>query len=72
MKAIVIDEYGDKEVLQEREIEKPAIEDNQVLVESYATSINPIDWKVRSGYLKEMYEFEFPITTLYKDLTKKL
>ena len=62
MKAIVIDEYGDKGVLQEREIEKPAIEDNQILVESYATSINPIDWKVRSGNLKEMLEFEFPIT----------
>ncbi len=61
MKAIVIDKYGDKDVLQEREIEKPVIEDNQVLVESYATSINPIDWKVRAGYLKEMLEFEFPI-----------
>jgi len=61
MKAIVIDAYGDKEVLQEREIVKPVIEDNQVLVENYATSINPIDWKVRLGYLQGMLKFEFPI-----------
>ncbi len=61
MKAIVIDEYGAKEVLQERTIEKPAIKDHQVLVESFATSINPIDWKVRSGNLKKRLDFDFPI-----------
>ena len=62
MKAIVIDKYGDKEVLEEREIAQPVIQDDQVLLEIHATSINPIDWKVRAGYLKEMLPFEFPIT----------
>ncbi|EDL66461.1 NADP-dependent oxidoreductase [Bacillus sp. SG-1] len=61
MKAIVIEEYGDKDVLVEKDIEKPSIAENQVLVEMHATSINPIDWKVREGYLKEMLPFEFPI-----------
>ncbi|WP_064094035.1 NADP-dependent oxidoreductase [Rossellomorea aquimaris] len=61
MKAIVINQYGDKEVLEESVLDKPVIEDDQVLVESYATSINPIDWKVRAGYLKEMLSFDFPI-----------
>ncbi len=61
MKAIVIDQYGGKEVLQERELEVPAIGDDQVLVEIHATSINPIDWKLREGYLKEMLPFKFPI-----------
>jgi NADPH:quinone reductase-like Zn-dependent oxidoreductase len=61
MKAIVIESYGDKDVLVEKNIETPSISDNQVLVEVYATSINPIDWKVRAGYLKEMLAFEFPI-----------
>ncbi len=61
MKAIVIDQYGEKNVLTEREVETPSIQDNQVLVEIHATSINPIDWKVRAGYLKEMLPFEFPI-----------
>ncbi|ANU21873.1 NADP-dependent oxidoreductase [Planococcus donghaensis] len=61
MKAIVIDQYGEKNVLTEREVEKPSIQENQVLVEIHATSINPIDWKVRAGYLKDMLPFEFPI-----------
>jgi NADPH:quinone reductase-like Zn-dependent oxidoreductase len=61
MKAIVIDQYGEKEVLQEREMAQPIIQDDQVLLEIHATSINPIDWKLRAGYLKEMLPFEFPI-----------
>ncbi|MFG6113962.1 NADP-dependent oxidoreductase [Halobacillus sp. MO56] len=61
MKAIVIDNYGDKEQLKMREIDKPEITDDQVLVELHATSINPIDWKLREGYLKEMLDFDFPI-----------
>jgi NADPH:quinone reductase-like Zn-dependent oxidoreductase len=61
MKAIIIDKYGDKNVLQEKEIDKPGIGDSQILLENHATSINPIDWKVRAGYLKDMLDFEFPI-----------
>ncbi len=61
MKAIVIDTYGNTEVLQERDMQKPSPGDKQVLVENYATSINPIDWKVRFGYLQEMLPLEFPI-----------
>ncbi len=61
MKAIVIDNYGGKEELKERQVEKPTINDDQVLVEIHATSINPIDWKLREGYLKEMLPWEFPI-----------
>ncbi|OZM56904.1 NADPH:quinone reductase [Lottiidibacillus patelloidae] len=61
MKAIVIEAYGDKNTLVEKEIDTPKISEDQVLVEIHATSINPIDWKVREGYLKEMIPFEFPI-----------
>lgn len=61
MKAIVIDQYGGKEQLKEREVETPSIAENQVLVEVHATSVNPIDWKLREGYLKDMLPWEFPI-----------
>lgn len=61
MKAVTINQYGDKSVLQDEEISKPTIKENQVLVEVHATSINPIDWKLRAGYLKEMLDFSFPI-----------
>lgn len=62
MKAIVIEQYGGADELKERsDIPTPKIKDNQVLVEMHATSINPIDWKLREGYLQEGLPFEFPI-----------
>ncbi len=61
MKAVVIEQYGGKDQLVEKEIASPSPGENQVVVESYATSINPIDWKLREGYLKEMLPFQFPI-----------
>lgn len=61
MKAVVINEYGGKDVLEEAEVATPAPGPKQVLVKAEATSINPIDWKLREGYLKEMFEWEFPI-----------
>lgn len=57
----MIEEYGGKETLKEVELESPSAGENQVVVESYATSVNPIDWKVREGYLKEKLPFNFPI-----------
>ncbi|TFB13766.1 NADP-dependent oxidoreductase [Filobacillus milosensis] len=61
MKAIVIDQYGGQDVLTEKEVEKPTPDKGQVIVKLHATSINPIDWKLREGYLKEMVPFDFPI-----------
>ncbi|WP_102335299.1 NADP-dependent oxidoreductase [Salimicrobium jeotgali] len=61
MKAIVINEYGHKEQLQEQEVEKPTPGKGEVLVQTKATSINPIDWKIREGYLRQMVEFDFPL-----------
>ena len=34
---------------------------HQVIVKERATSINPIDWKLREGYLQQMMPWEFPI-----------
>jgi len=61
MKAVVINDYGAANQLTEKELPAPAIKDNQVLVEIHATSINPIDWKARAGYLQEKLPFQFPI-----------
>ncbi len=61
MKAVVIQQYGDSSLLEEQELTKPVPEKHQVLVEVYSTSVNPIDWKLRAGYLQEMIPFEFPI-----------
>ena len=61
MKAIVIENYGGKEELKEMEVEKPKAKAKQVVVEVKATSINPIDWKLREGYLQKMMNWSFPI-----------
>lgn len=61
MKAIIIEQYGGAEELIEQKLSKPTLQNNQVLIEMHATSINPIDWKVREGYLKEGMPFDFPL-----------
>jgi NADPH:quinone reductase-like Zn-dependent oxidoreductase len=49
MKAIVYYRYGPPEVLQLKEIEKPAPADNQVLIRVRAASVNPYDWHFMRG-----------------------
>ena len=49
MKAIVYTDYGPPEVLQLKEVEKPAPKEDEVLVEVHAASINYVDWQVLRG-----------------------
>ena len=47
MRAMVIREHGGPDVLQLEEIPTPELRDTDVLVEVHATSVNPVDTKVR-------------------------
>ena len=60
-RAVVIEAYGGKEQLKEAQVVLPELKANQLLVKVAATSINPIDWKLREGYLKPMFDWDFPI-----------
>lgn len=60
-RAIVINQYGGKEVLTEAQVTLPALGATQVLVAVKAASVNPLDWKVREGYTKGMMNWAFPI-----------
>jgi alcohol dehydrogenase len=62
MKAAQISGYGHVDVVKVNDIEKPRAGKGQVLVEVYASSINPVDWKVREGYLKSGVQLSFPAT----------
>src|SRR3989475_12801790 len=49
MKAVVRDKYGSPDVLELREIEKPAVEDDHVLVRVHAASVNAGDSHAMRG-----------------------
>jgi len=58
MKAIVQNRYGSPDVLELREVDKPAVDDDSVLVRVRAASVNAGDWHITRGlpYLVRMME----------------
>ena len=60
MKAIVIHGYGDPEVLKYEEYPDPVPGPGDVLVKIAASSVNPFDFKVRSGAMKDFVPLTFP------------
>lgn len=61
MQAIVIRRYGPPSVLERVEIDRPQPRADEVLVQVYASSVNPVDWKIRSGALKLLTGQRFPL-----------
>jgi len=41
---------------------EPVVSAGRVLVQVYAAGVNPVDWKIREGYLKERVSLQFPAT----------
>ncbi|MFC4770874.1 NADP-dependent oxidoreductase [Enterococcus hermanniensis] len=60
-RAVIIEEYGHADQLKESTVTLPELGEHQVLVKVAATSVNPIDWKLREGYLAQMMPWDFPI-----------
>ena len=69
MRAVVLYEYGGPEKLKfENDFPEPQISGSTVLIAAAAASVNPIDWKVRSGMRQKDFPLSFP-TILGRDVS---
>ena len=61
MRAIAIQEFGGRDKLQLMDLPIPGIGPHDVLIRIKAAGVNPVDWKIREGFLREVLPHEFPI-----------
>ncbi|MEV8532007.1 NADP-dependent oxidoreductase [Streptomyces sp. NPDC051211] len=61
MKAITYSAYGTPAALQLVEVPQPKVGPGEVLVRVKAAGVNPVDWKLSSGYLDSILEVRYPV-----------
>ena len=62
MKAARIHAYGASSEIRIEDAPLPTLAPDDVLIRVVATSVNPVDWKIRKGYLKAMIPYAMPLT----------
>ena len=63
MKSIQIRGYGGYDVVEVKKTASvPNISSGKVLVNVKASGVNPVDWKIREGYMQQMIKLQFPST----------
>lgn len=60
MKAVCVETFGGPEVLEVRDIPRPQPRDDEVLVQVRAASVNPVDYKIRSGQYTPITQSQLP------------
>src|SRR3546814_4906139 len=60
MRTVEITGFGGPEVLRIGEASRPKAAPGQIVVKVAAAGVNPVDWKVRAGHLKDVMPFTFP------------
>ncbi|MFC9329088.1 NADP-dependent oxidoreductase [Kitasatospora sp. NPDC057015] len=61
MKAIAIRQYGGPEVVEYTDLPDPKVGPDSVLVQVRAAGVNPVDWKLREGWLDGILDAHFPL-----------
>jgi NADPH:quinone reductase-like Zn-dependent oxidoreductase len=61
-RAIRFHEYGASDRLVLETIPRPALKADEVLIEVHFAGVNPVDWKIRAGYLKDFMPVPLPFT----------
>jgi NADPH:quinone reductase-like Zn-dependent oxidoreductase len=63
MKSIQIKKYGSSDVMEVNNTASvPSPPPGKILVNVKASGINPVDWKIREGYMQQMIQLQFPST----------
>lgn len=61
MKAYTINKYSKEDKLQLVDVPEPILNENEVLVEIHAASVNQLDGKIKSGEFKLLLPYKFPL-----------
>lgn len=61
MRAMVIDEWGGIEQIREADVDPPPVAPDGLLVRVRAAGVNPVDTKIRGGYMAEKLPSHFPL-----------
>lgn len=61
MKAVRIHAYGGPELLHYEEVPRPALNPDDLLIRVRAAAVNPVDWKIREGYLQGVLHHSLPL-----------
>jgi len=61
MKAIAIREFGGRDKLEPMDLPVPEVGAGEVLVRVKGAGVNPVDWKIREGRLKDLFPHRFPL-----------
>ena len=61
MKAVSLTEFGAPDVLSVQELPDPLVGPDFVLVQVRAAGVNPVDWKIRRGYLQGVLPHHTPL-----------
>ena len=63
MKSIQIKRYGSSDVMEVNDTASvPSLPPGKILINVNAAGVNPIDWKIREGYMQQMIHLQFPST----------
>jgi NADPH:quinone reductase-like Zn-dependent oxidoreductase len=61
MKAVAIERFGGPEVMQLVTLPDPVAGPGEVLIRVAYAGVNPVDWKIREGHLKQRMPHQFPL-----------
>lgn len=61
MKAVYFEEFGGPEKLKIGNLPIPTPGADEIKIKVHYTAVNPVDWKIRQGYLKDRIPHAFPL-----------